>query len=54
MLQVRNPNFNYYIKRSTKLAGINEMVKITHKHLNKTIDGIRPRYAWIMSHTCRR
>jgi len=30
------------------------MVKITHKHWNKTIDGIRPRYAWIISHTCRR
>ncbi len=54
MPQVSNPNFNCYIKEVVKLAGINEMIKITHKHGNKTIDEIRPKYAWIMSHTCRR
>jgi len=31
MPQVSNPNFNYYIKEVARLAGINEMVKITHK-----------------------
>ena len=54
MPQVSNPNFNYYIKEVVKLAGINEMIKITHKHGNKTVDEIRPKYDWIMSHTCRR
>jgi len=54
MLQVSNPDFNYYIKEVARLAGINEMVKITHKHGNKTIDEIRPKPDWIMSHTCRR
>jgi hypothetical protein len=54
MPQASNPNFNYYIKKVVKLAGINEMVKITHKRGNKTIDEVRPKHDWIMSHTCRR
>jgi hypothetical protein len=54
MPQVSNQNFNYYIKEVVKLAGIDEMIKITHKHGNKTVDEIRPKYDWIMSHTCRR
>jgi integrase len=54
MPQVSNPNFNYYIKEVARLAGINEMVKITHKRGNKIIDEIRSKYDWIMSHTCRR
>jgi len=54
MPQVSNPNLNYYIKEVVKLAGINEMIKITHKYGNKVIDEIRPKHAWIMSHTCRR
>ena len=54
MPQVSNPNFNYYIKEVVKLAGIDEMIKITHKRGNKIIEEIRPKYAWIMSHTCRR
>ena len=49
MPQVSNPNFNYYIKEVARLAGINEMVKITHKHGNRIIDEIRPKHAWIMS-----
>ncbi len=52
--QVSNPNFNKYIKEGCKLAGITEKVKITHKRGNKTIEEIRPKYAWITSHTCRR
>ena len=51
MPQVSNANFNYYIKEVARLAGINEMVKITHKHGNRIIDEIRPKHAWIMSHT---
>jgi hypothetical protein len=54
MPQVSNPNFNYYIKEVVRLAGIDEMIKITHKRGNKIIEETRPKYAWIMSHTCRR
>jgi Phage integrase SAM-like domain len=54
MPQVSNPNFNYYIKEVVQLAGIDEMIKITHKRGNKITEETRPRYAWIMSHTCRR
>lgn len=54
MPQVSNPNFNYYIKEVVKLAGIDERIKITHKKGNKIIEEIRTKYAWIMSHTCRR
>jgi len=32
MPQVSNSNFNYYIKEVAKLAGVDEIVKITHKH----------------------
>ena len=54
MPQVSNPNFNYYIKEVVRLAGIDEMIKITHKRGNKIIEETRPKYNWIMSHTCRR
>jgi hypothetical protein len=54
MPQVSNPNFNEYIKDVCRLAGITEQIKITHKRGNKTIEEIRPKYAWITSHTCRR
>jgi hypothetical protein len=54
MPHVSNSNFNYYIKEVVKLAGIDELIKITHKHGNKIIEGTRPKYAWVMSHTCRR
>lgn len=54
MPQLSNANFNEYIKEVCKLAGITERVKITHKRGNKTIEEVRPKYAWITSHTCRR
>ncbi len=54
MPQVSNPNFNYYIKEVVRLAGIDEMIKITHKRGNQIIEETRPKYNWIMSHTCRR
>jgi integrase len=54
MPQVSNVNFNYYIKEVVRLAGIDEQIKITHKRGNKIQEEIRPKYAWIMSHTCRR
>jgi integrase len=54
MPQVSNPNFNYYIKEVARLAGLDEFMKITHKHGNKVVEETRPKYAWITSHTCRR
>ncbi len=49
MPQVSNPNFNYYIKKVVRLAGINELIKITHKRGNKTIEEVKPKCDWIMS-----
>jgi hypothetical protein len=54
MPQISNPNFNYYIKEVVRLAGIDAMIKITHKRGNKIIEETRPKFNWIMSHTCRR
>ncbi len=54
MPQISNPNFNYYIKEVVRLAGIDELIKITHKRGNKIIEETKPKYEWIMSHTCRR
>ncbi|MBX9785637.1 MAG: site-specific integrase [Chitinophagaceae bacterium] len=54
MPQVSNVNFNYYIKEVAKLAGIDEQIKITHKRGNKVSEEIKPKYAWVTSHTCRR
>jgi integrase len=54
MPQISNPIFNYYIKEVVRLAGIDELIKITHKRGNKIIEETRPKYEWIMSHTCRR
>lgn len=54
MPQVSNANLNYYIKEVVQLAGVDEMAKVTHRHGNKTIEEIKPKYAWVMSHTCRR
>lgn len=54
MPQVSNANFNEYIKEVCKLAGITDQVKITHKRGNKITEEVRPKYAWITSHTCRR
>jgi hypothetical protein len=54
MPQVSNVNFNDYIKQVVKLAGIDELIKITHKKGNQVIEEIKPKYAWVTSHTCRR
>lgn len=47
-------NFNYYIKEVVRLAGLNEPVGISHRRGNKIREEIRPKYAWISSHTARR
>lgn len=54
MPQVSNVNFNYYIKEVARLAGIDEQIKITHKRGNRVVEEIKPKYAWVTSHTCRR
>jgi hypothetical protein len=46
MPQVSNSNFNHNIKEVVRLAGIDEMIKITHKRGNKIIEEIRPKYNW--------
>ncbi len=54
MPQVSNVNFNYYIKEVAKMAGIDDQIKITHKRGNLVTEEIKPKYAWVTSHTCRR
>lgn len=54
MPQVSNAKFNDNIKEVCMLAGIDEQVKITNKKGNKIVEEVRPKYAWITSHTCRR
>jgi integrase len=52
--KITNPDFNYYIKEVVKIAGITELIKFSHKRGNKDIIEVRPKYAWVTSHTCRR
>jgi Phage integrase family/Phage integrase SAM-like domain len=54
MPRVSMVNFNLYIKEVMKLASINEPVKITHRRGCKIIEEIKPKYAWVSSHTARR
>jgi integrase len=51
---VGNSDFNHYIKEIGKLAEIEEPIKFSYKRGNKTIVEIKPKFAWITSHTCRR
>lgn len=52
--KITNPDFNYYIKEVVKIAGITELIKFSHKRGNKDIIEVRPKSAWVTSHTCRR
>jgi integrase len=54
MPPVNNVEFNYYIKEVAKLANINDPVKFSYKRGNAMVEETRPKYAWVMSHTCRR
>ena len=47
-------NLNYYIKEIARLAGITEPIKISHKKGNQLVEEVRPKYAWVSSHTARR
>ncbi|MGX5820673.1 phage integrase SAM-like domain-containing protein [Chitinophaga lutea] len=51
---VCNVMFNRQIKEVAKLAGITDLVRFSHKQGNKNIVTVRPKYAWVTSHTCRR
>jgi integrase len=54
MPQISNPDFNLHIKEISKLAGIKDTIKFSYKRGNKMVEETRPKYAWVMSHTCRR
>ncbi len=49
-----NAEFNRHIKTITKLAGLTQLVKHSHKKGNKTIVEVKPKHEFITSHTCRR
>lgn len=52
--QIDNASLNAHIKEVCKLAGIDEMIKITHRRRNDIIEEAKPKYAWVVTHTCRR
>ena len=52
--KVSNQQFNCYIREIAKLAGIDEPVKICHRQGNRVIEEVKPKYACVASHTCRR
>ena len=54
MPKISHVKFNKYIKEIVRLAGIKESVKMTHKKGTMLVEEIRPKYAWVSSHTCRR
>ena len=47
-------NFNFYIKEVVRLAGMIEPVKISHKKGHQIMSEVKPKYAWVSSHTARR
>ncbi len=47
-------NFNYYVKEVIRLAGITQPIKISYKRGYQILEDIRPKYAWVSSHTARR
>jgi integrase len=49
-----NAEFNRHIKKIGNLAGLNHLVKHSYRKGNKEILEVKPKYAWITSHTCRR
>lgn len=54
MPYVSNSEFNYYIKEVARQAGLCDLIKFSHKKGNGMTEETRPKYAWVMSHTCRR
>ncbi|MFT3749051.1 MAG: phage integrase SAM-like domain-containing protein [Agriterribacter sp.] len=54
MPYISNQEFNFYIKEVAQKAGLTGQIKFSHKRGNKIEEEVRPKYAWVMSHTCRR
>lgn len=54
MPKISHVKFNKYVKEIARLAGIKDPVKMTHKKGTALIEEVRPKYAWVSSHTCRR
>jgi integrase len=52
--QITNVEFNLHIKEVARLADLQEKIKISYKRGNKLVEETRPKYNWVMSHTCRR
>jgi hypothetical protein len=47
-------NFNYYVKEVIRLAGITQPIKICYMRGCQIMEEIKPKYAWVSSHTARR
>lgn len=54
MPKISNPDFNYHIKVIAEMAGIKDPIKFSYRRGNEMFEETRPKYAWVMSHTCRR
>lgn len=54
LLYIGNSDFNKKIKELAKMAGICQTIKFSYKKGNKMIQEIKPKWAWITSHTARR
>lgn len=54
MPSISNTEFNFFIKEVARVAGLTDPVKFSFKKGNKMVEETRPKYAWVMSHTCRR
>lgn len=52
--KVSQVKFNKYVKEVVRLAGMKEPIKMIHKKGTALVQEIRPKYAWVSSHTCRR
>ena len=53
-IETSNSEFNLFIKEIGKLAGLDRSIKHSYMQGNREVFEIRPKYAWITSHTCRR
>src|SRR5450756_1938305 len=49
-----NEELNRHIKTIGELTGINTLIKASYKKGNQDFEIVKPKYAWITSHTCRR
>jgi integrase len=52
--RLTNPEFNRHIKTIGRIAGIDEVIKFSHKKGNRKIESAKMKCDWITSHTARR